>query len=79
MVLGDRWFVMVVGYGFARFCFKFGGWVWCWVINGLLWCLGMGMVLVARYGFARVCFEFGNWVRCWGWVPMLMMASWWQR
>ena len=79
MVLGDRWFVVVVGYGFAGFCFKFGSWVWCWVINGLLWWLGMGMVLVARYGFAGVCFEFGSWVWCWGWVPMLMMAGWWQR
>ena len=70
---------MVVGYGFAGFCFEFGGWVWCWVINGLLRWLGMGMVLVAGYGFAGVCFEFGSWVWCWGWVSVLKMADWWQR
>ena len=30
MVLGDQWFVVVAGYGFAGVCFEFGGWVWCW-------------------------------------------------
>ena len=25
MVLGDQWFVVVIGYGYG-----FGGWVWCW-------------------------------------------------
>ena len=70
--------VLVVGYGFVGFCFEFGDWVWCRVINGLLRWLGMGMVLVAAYGFTGICFEFGGWVWCWGWVPMLMMAGWWQ-
>nr|POE70756.1 putative lrr receptor-like serine/threonine-protein kinase [Quercus suber] len=49
MVLGDRWFVVVVGYGFAGFCFELGG----WVINGLLWWLGMvllGFVLSLAAG-----------------------------
>ena len=45
---------MVVGYGFAGFCFEFGGWVWCWVIYGLLWWLGMvllGFVLSLAVGY----------------------------
>ena len=52
------------------------------MVLGDLWFIvvaGYGYDLVAGYGFAGVCFEFGGWVWCWGWVPVLMMAGWWQQ
>ena len=50
----------------AGFCFEFGSWVWCWVIDGSSiqwWCVGDGFSLIIDLGFffpSRCCGGVGG-------------------